>query len=63
MSYRCQQCNCQVPHNTPCMRVVVQKRDKVYTTEEGHYIGEGWEIDQELLVCSSCEKELAPQNI
>ena len=58
MSYRCQQCECQVECGQEQKKVVTEKRKKTYETEDGHFLGDGWEIAKELSVCGGCEEKL-----
>jgi hypothetical protein len=53
MSFRCERCNKSFPSGEGPVKVVVKRRDKVYSNENGRNTT-GWEIEKEIDICKSC---------
>ena len=54
MSFRCGDCH-KARKGKP-VRLVLERRQKVYTNEKGEQVGSGWEIAKETSICNNCDK-------
>lgn len=65
MSYKCQNCHKQQPHNVSPIMTVAKKRNTYYPevrnedNEVTHSRGNGWEIVKELACCEKCAPNVA----
>ena len=56
--YKCGNCGINSEASEKMTKVVVEKRNKIYTGTFGEVIGQGWEIVKEIGVCLKCALHL-----